>query len=346
MQLGRYLHASLILREHFATVRDTAAEDLLLAARAEAGWGNWEHVERLLSGRSWLDTLESALGWEVLGRSYLARERWKQSATAFANYLAHAGDVGAEMRGLAELRRAQAHTFAEEYADAFAAFSSARDLLPAIAPWIALRAAGTAATAGDTSRVTQWLALADPALARERAWAYQVEALREAGEPARARRVAEAASNELTGAVARARALVALGELRMDAGDVAGAREAFRRAMAVAPSTGSAVNAARALTDLSGITTEDQLAIGRVYLRHGNLARGIAGLQAYVDAGAGTDAERERLRWDIGQAQFRAGRYDDAPLSISFLSVFKTSSCSEFNFVSPICFENLSTTSA
>ena len=320
MQLGRFLHASLILREHFATVRDTAAEDLLLAARAEAGWGNWEYAERLLAGRAWLDTLENALGWDVLGRSLLAREQWKQSAEAFASYLAHARDANAELRGLAELRRARAHTGAEEFADAFAAYAAAHELLPTIAAWIALRAAGTAAAAGDTARVTEWLALADPALALERAWAYHVEALRGAGNVSAARNVAEAASTSLMGATARARALVAVGEMRLDGGDVPGAREAFRRAIEMAPSTGTAVDAARFLTDLPGLTPADQLAIGRLYLRHGNLPRGIAGLQAYVGAGAGNAAERERLRWDIAQAQFRAGRYDDAEKTLLPLS--------------------------
>lgn len=320
MQLGRFLHASLILREHFATVTDTAAEDLLLAARAEAGWGNWERAERLLAGRAWLDTLENALGWDVLGRSYLAREQWKPGADAFASYLAHAGEISAELRGLAELRRARAHAGAEELADAFAAYSAARDLLPSIASWIALRAAGAAAAAGDTARVTAWLALTDPDVARERAWAYQAEAFREAGDLVRARSVIEAAATGAGSASGRARALVAAGEMRLDEGDVSGAREAFRRAMELAPSTGAAVDAARLLTDLSGLTAADRLAIGRVYLRHGNLARGIAGLQAYVEAGAGNAAERERLRWDIGQAQFRAGRYDDAEKTLLPLS--------------------------
>jgi soluble lytic murein transglycosylase len=312
MQLGRFMHASLILREHFATVQDTSAEDLLLAARAEAGWGNWDYVERLLAGRAWLDTLEGGLGWDVLGRGYLAREQWSRSAGAFASYLASAHAADPEMRGLAELRRARAHTFAKEFADAYTAYTAARGLLPSIGGWIALRAAGTAAAAGDSARVASWLALAEPALASERGWAYYVEALKEAGELARALAVADAATNTLRVSSARARSFVALGELRLELGDVAGARDAFRRALQTSPTTSAAVDAARTLSELPGLTSADRLAIGHVYLRHGNLARGIAGLDAYVQAGAGTPAERERLRWQIGQAQFRAGRYDDA----------------------------------
>ena len=51
---GRYLRASLILREYMAERRDSTPGALLLAARAEAGWGDWERVRQLLEGRSWL----------------------------------------------------------------------------------------------------------------------------------------------------------------------------------------------------------------------------------------------------------------------------------------------------
>ncbi|MGH7502384.1 MAG: transglycosylase SLT domain-containing protein [Longimicrobiales bacterium] len=312
MQLGRFLHASLILREHFATIRDTSAADLLLAARAEAGWGNWERVERLLDGRVWLDTLESGLGWDLLGQGRLAREAWKESAYAFARYLSHAANLEDEIRGIAELRRARAHTMAKAYADAFAAYESATGLLPEIEDWIALRATGAAAAAGDTARVSQWLARADPVLAEERAWAYRIEALKEAGQPALALAIAESAASSLTGSSARGLALVAVGELRLERGDIAAARDAFRNAVRIAAATSAGVDAARNLSELPGLTASDQLLIGRTYLRHGNLERGIAGLEAYIDARAGTVAERERLRWDLGQAQFRAGRYDDA----------------------------------
>src|SRR5690606_17697686 len=40
--------------------------------------------------------------------------------------------------------------------------------------------------------------------------------------------------------------------------------------------------------------------------------RGVAGINAYLAAGRGTAAERERLRYDIANALFRGGRYPDA----------------------------------
>ncbi len=312
LELGRYLHASLIMRDHLAGVRDSTPEDLLLAARAEGGWGNWERVTRLLAGRPWLDTLGGGAGWDLLGQAYSGLERWTDSRNAWRKYVALVPATDARNRGIAELNRAAAHSRAGESADALAAFAAARGLLPPIADWITIEAAGAAATAADTAAVRTLLAAADAEVAREFGWKHRVNGFRKAGSPRLALAAAEAAAAEPGSAGMRAAAWAEAGLLRNTLGDAAGAREAFSRAMSAAPGTTAAVDAARNLSEMDGITASDRLQIGRVFLRHGNLARGISGLQAYINAGAGSAAEREQLRWDLGQAQFRAARYDDA----------------------------------
>ena len=312
IEMGRYLHASLIMRDHLATVRDTTPAELLLAAQAEGGWGNWERVTLLLAGRPWLDTLGNATAWDLLGRAYDGLERWKESSAAFAKFLALTPPAETQARGMAELRRAASHARADEPADALAAFASAAQLLPDIAGWIALEAAAVAAAIPDTSAVRTLLEGIEPELAREVGWRHRVNALRRAGNVAHALAVAEAAANEMSPASRRAAAWVELGQMRTDLGDVAGARDAFRRAMATAPGATAAVDAARLLSESPDLSADDRLQIGRTWLRHGNLSRGVSGLQAYLNAGSGTPAEREQLRWELGQALFRAARYDDA----------------------------------
>jgi soluble lytic murein transglycosylase len=54
------------------------------------------------------------------------------------------------------------------------------------------------------------------------------------------------------------------------------------------------------------------LLVGRIQLRTGNASEGLAGLRAYLAAGAGTAAERERIHYEIADAHFDAGRYADA----------------------------------
>lgn len=312
IEMGRYLHASLILRDHFATVRDTTPAELLLAAQAEGGWGNWERVAQLLSGRPWLDTLGNAAGWDLLGRAYGGLERWTDSRAAFAKFLALTPTSDTQARGMAELRRAASHARAAESADALAAFASASQLLPDISGWIVLEAAAVAAAIPDTSAVRVLLEGIEPELVREIGWRHRVTAMRRAGSAAQALLAAEAAANEPGPASRQAAAWVEVGQLRTGLGDDAGAREAFRRAMAAAPGAAAAVDGARLLSETHGVSAEDRLQIGRIYLRHGNLTRGVSGLQAYLNAGNGSPSEREQLRWELGQAQFRAARYDDA----------------------------------
>src|SRR5690625_802137 len=73
LEQGRYWRASKILRSYLATVPDTAPESILMIAKTDAGWGDWTGVEKLLAGRSWLDTAESGAGWEIGRASWRGR---------------------------------------------------------------------------------------------------------------------------------------------------------------------------------------------------------------------------------------------------------------------------------
>jgi soluble lytic murein transglycosylase len=63
---------------------------------------------------------------------------------------------------------------------------------------------------------------------------------------------------------------------------------------------------------MSGLTTDDHLRVGRTWLRHGNVQRAVSSLQKWLDSGSGSAIERERVRYDICNAWFREGNYDDA----------------------------------
>ena len=227
-----------------------------------------------------------------------------------------AQDTTQRGRGLAELERAQLLARDERAADALAAYDRAATLLPEIVDWIHLRAAHAAAAAGDTAEVSVRLAQIDSAIAREFGWNARVTSRAEAGDTTRAIAAAEAAAQSFTGS-RRATALTRAGVLRLESGDTDGARAAFRSALEAAP---SAYEAARQLSGLRGLTASDQLAIGRVYLRGGNTARAAAAVRAYLDAGAGTAAERQRLQLDLGRAFFRAGEYADAERALLALA--------------------------
>lgn len=241
MEQGRYWRASRVLREYLAAVPDTAPETILLAAQAEAGWGGWSAVEALLAGRSWLDSIAGGYGWSLLGRGRLALGHWRDGGEALGRYLAVAADAGDRARGLAELRRAVALSAAGEPRAAREPFGRAADLLPQLGDWIALFAAEAAAEAGDTSEVSRQLEIAGPLLAREWGWRLRVRARRNAGDLTRALEAAEHAAAHRAERSGRAGAWVVAGELRLEGGDTAGAKAAFRRAIEAAPDRKSVV---------------------------------------------------------------------------------------------------------
>ena len=123
---------------------------------------------------------------------------------------------------------------------------------------------------------------------------------------------AERAAGRLTSESRQIMAWILAGTLRAERGDLAGARIAYRRALTVAPGSSVSVEAARLLSAMSDVSPADQLLIGRVYLRNGNVPRGVAGLTTYMEAGGATAAERDRLRYDIANAQFGAASYEAA----------------------------------
>jgi soluble lytic murein transglycosylase len=312
IEQNRFFHATLLIRQYLVSVRDTTPDDLIYAARAEAGWGDWETVSKLLGSRTWLDNVAGGLGWNLLGRSFYEAGQWLPCRRALGRWLEIATDAAPAERGLAELYRGHAAREAGDAPAAIASYDRAATLLEPVRDWIALQSVGALAAAGDTAAVTARLGRIEPELAREWGWRYRLRAFRNAKDARGALAVAERVAAELTASQRRAEAWVEVARLRTDLGNPAGAREALRRALNTAPGTTAGVDAARLLSDLSGITADDQLLIGRTYLRHGNMQRGTAGLQAYLNAGKGTAAERERLRYDIANAWFGAGRYDDA----------------------------------
>lgn len=309
---GRHLHASLILREWLATAKDTTPEDLLLAARAEAGWSNWERVEQLLAGKAWLDSVADGLGWSLLARSQYESRKWETSQRSYARFLDAGKAAAARERGLAELFRAHAFRESGDNAAAIDAYDKAAALLPDAADWVALHAVAATAAMGDTAAVASRLARIDPEIARDWGWRHRVRAAREAGDLPGALTAARSAAANLPAASRRADAHVEAGRILVELGRTADAKDAFRTAVETSPGTTGGIDGARLLSDMSGLSPDDRLLIGRTYLRHGNTDRGIAGLQAWVDARLGTPIARDRLRLEIGRAYFRAGRYDAA----------------------------------
>jgi soluble lytic murein transglycosylase len=93
-------------------------------------------------------------------------------------------------------------------------------------------------------------------------------------------------------------------------GDSVRGRRALEEAMEVPASVG-AVTGARIVTEL-GPTDSQWQRIGDIYARHGNSRRAAEAYGKYLDSGLGDGPTRERVRLELGQAQFNVGQYRQA----------------------------------
>ena len=309
---GRYFRAATIMRAYLRPRADSLPAALLTAAEAEAGWGDWAEVERLLDGRPWLDTEEGARGWHLLGRARLATGNVAGGRAALGRFLELATDAAATERGLAELRSARAAMRAEDHEAARAGYERAGLLLPAAADWMGVLAAEASAAAGDTAAVRVRLDALDRELAWDWAWRTRVRAYSQAEDPAAAVAAALDAAGRLGTAGARGEALAMAGETQLEHGDSAAARRTFLRILNEASGTAAGVTAARNLGQLGNLDARQRLAVGETWLRHGNAARARSGIEAYLATDLGTPGEREELRLALGRGLFNAGEHGAA----------------------------------
>jgi len=236
-----------------------------------------------------------------------------------STYLNQPVAPGAREQVIESAERALAAARGRDRAAVAAAFTAAREAAPQLGDWLRVLEAGAVATFGDTAEVTRLLAAAGSELESEWGWRARVEARLAAGDTAAAIRAAETAATSGS-ARKRAEALVLEAGLRRTRGERNAALASLRRAIEIAPSTTAAVDAARMMSKIGGLTPEDALLVGRTYLRHGNVDRGVAGIDQYLEAGRGTAAERAALRLEAGRALFNGARYDVAERRLSQLA--------------------------
>lgn len=217
------------------------------------------------------------------------------------------------------LRRGLERAAAGDPAEARSEYERAATLYPGVGDWATVLAAQAAAGAGDTAAVRELLESAEPELAREWGWRAVSRGRLEAGDTAGAAAALDVAAELPTGGL-RAEAWTRAASVRLVGGDTAGAREALLAALDVEPASEHGLTAARLLSGLPDPSPAERAAVARLYLRHGNLERGLGTADEYLRAGGGTAVERAELRLAAGRALFRARRYADAEKRLETLA--------------------------
>jgi len=275
-EAGRFWHAARMLREEGAAAG--TPEDVLLLARAEAGWKNWSAVTELLDGAEWLSEESGAIGLYILGRAWEAQGQWVEAAESYGRYV-DLGSSGTTRHHASIVRWTRSLWKSGERE---ASFISLRQLEPHLGTqsWTALELALGEARDGNVSWVENLLGMIEQPLAQLSSWRLLPDALLEAGDLIGATEAFREAYQQLTGD-RRATAAIELAGLLLAGGDTATARGLLLEGLEEAP--GAFRNRAAAeLFDLGDTDRELTLELARILDRAGDGRRALMGYDRVV----------------------------------------------------------------
>ncbi len=292
-----------LLRE----VRSDDPTTRLLAARAEAGVGDWPRVLALLNGARGLDSLDSGRGLYLLAR---AHDDAGDPAAALAAYDAFLATPEAPesslWRDAARLRRAL--VLVRESPEA--GNRALDEIADVSSEWRGVLKAEALARSGDaTMTETVASAYTRGALGR-RAWDARIQAARASGDRNAARSLARQARASMDTDAARAHFARVAGDLAQEARDTGAARTLWREAIDADPGSRGAREAAARLREGSP-EAADWLALARSERALGLNAEAAADFQKWLGAGEGTPAQQADVRYQAADALFDAQQYGE-----------------------------------
>jgi soluble lytic murein transglycosylase len=330
---GRPWRAAQLLRDHLEARGDATPTELLLAARAEAGWGGWDRVRALLEGADWLDREGDGYGHFLLGRALEADGDWAGATAAYRRFLATpAAALGGDEVRVAEIRGALAALRGGESAAGLEMLGRVRGSEGQIAPRLDLLAAEAFARRGDTAAVRRLTAGLQASPLAERAGRARVQAAWEAGDFAGVRRMAEALQGSGADAARAEHALFA-GRAALRLGDRGGAAARLRSAVALAPRARAALDAALELESLGPPSAGDRLAIARVYDQHGRNRQAVEHYRAWLAGGGGSRDEQSQVRLSLGRALFDLDSFAEAEAALRPLAAASGEAAAEALFL-------------
>src|SRR5690606_23786980 len=280
--------AALVMREYLRVTPDPDADALLLAARAEAGWGGWSRVRSYLEGKEGLNEAGEGQGWYWLARAFEEDEAWREAWDAYDRYLDTASAEGdPSLRAVAKLRQGLVLLRLERPEEAAELLAGMRSELPDISARIDILAAEALATTGDTAGVRRRIgAVPEDGSLAERGRKALLRAYEEVEDYAGAYVLARSYREAARSASQRADYALVAGRMAHELGNDEDARAELRVAASSAPSSAAAAGAARLLEEIGGLSVSDRLTLARVYDARGDNARAAGHYQAWLEAGA------------------------------------------------------------
>jgi soluble lytic murein transglycosylase len=297
MRDGRSWRAARAMRAYLERSGDTRPDALLLAARAEAGWGGWERVSALLEGKEWLGRERGGEGWYWLARAREEDGQLEPAMKAYDGFLSASRDAaGRERRMVAQLRQGLILLRMGKQKEGAERLVAVRAHAPEIGSRLDVLAAEALATSGDTAGVRKLTADGLEGSLVRRGRVALVTAYDSAGDAAGARAEARAAGLLLDAA-----------RLSLELGDTAAARADLRAVLRNPASAGVAGRAAAELDGLGALEAGERLRVARALAASGRGERAAALYRDWLRGGGGSEGERSEVRLALGRALYGAG---------------------------------------
>ena len=280
-EAGRYWHASEMLRERIADGATPTPAEVLLLARADAGWKNWEGVLVGLEGAPWLDEIGGGEGRLLLARSLEAAERWAEAAQHYRGFRS----IGAisDETGWAASREAQVAARAGLLAPMFGALEATGRRSTELSEWTVLQVARHSLERGEPEQALRMVPLisGDSAIA-DLAWDLEARALLAVGDTARALdRYDELVSGSLPSAQ-RGEATEAIGAVAAARGNLEAARAAYEASLDAYPRGASGARAAWGVLGTGPVNAEQALRSARILDRARENQRALIGYERHL----------------------------------------------------------------
>ena len=289
--------AARLLRRYDAGGGELSPGLRMLAARAEAGVGDWERVRALLDG---LDASRDPRALYLGARADDELGRTEAALRGYDAFLEAPPDPAlALQRDAAALRRALVQARLGDDAG-----GAGVEIAPG---WWAVLRAEALARDGATDRVEALAGQASGGEQTRRMWAARIDAAAQAGSPDAARALADRAYAATSGA---ARAQFALAAGRLAGADDAEARRRFRQAIEADPASPGARRATVRLRR-GDPGPDDWLAVARSDRALGLNGDAADAFLRWLAAGTGDPGRRAAVRYDAADALFDAQRYDE-----------------------------------
>jgi soluble lytic murein transglycosylase len=161
LSLGHSWRASQLLAPLLTVPATRTPDVVILAARAAAAWEGWSSVRRLLEHETWLDTRFDRLGRRLLAEADLAESRNPEAVVDARAAIMPDSGRSTEEQGKRLVLLARGYDRLDQIDSAAAIYQRAAALLPELADWLMLRAAGV--TRDSATRASLYAGVALPA---------------------------------------------------------------------------------------------------------------------------------------------------------------------------------------